>query len=299
MSPSQQLTSLKTVGLVSGRQGTETRTFAESLIAELRQAEVEVLLDANTANSCPEGGYEQRPREELVAQADMVIVMGGDGLLLRVARLAGPAQVPLLGVDLGSFGFLAAVQPVVVLDRVDQLLAGDYHVQQRLMLAVEVRREEQVTSRFFGLNDVVISRIYPRRMVRLDTHVDGERVAVYPADGLIVATPTGSTAYSLSAGGPLVDPDLDCFIINPICPHTLYLRPLIVDDASVITVRVEERYDEPVTVRLSVDGQEDIEVTSEDLVVIQKAPCKAQLVRLDRGSFFERLHTKLRWGLER
>ena len=298
MSPSQQPTSLKTVGLVSGQQRPGTREFAESLIAKLHDAEVEVLVDPNTAESCP-SRCQQLPRTELVAQADMIIVMGGDGLLLRVARLAGPAQVPLLGVDLGSFGFLAAVQPVVVLDHVDQLLAGDYHIQQRLMLAVEVQRGAEVTSRLFGLNDAVISRIYPRRMVRLDTHVDGERVAVYPVDGLIVATPTGSTAYNLSAGGPLVDPDLDCLILTPICHHTLYLRPLIVDDASVVTVRVEERYDEPVTVRLSVDGQEDVEITSEDLVVIQKAPCKAQLVRLDRSSFFERLHTKLRWGLER
>ncbi len=298
MSRIQKFTTIKIVGLVSGQQSSGTTEFAESLIAKLREAEVAVLLDPNTAQSCA-GQYEQLPREELVAQADMVIVMGGDGLLLRVARLAGPAQVPLLGVDLGSFGFLAAVQPVVVLDRIDQLLAGEYHIHQRLMLSVEVRRGDQVTDQLLALNDAVISRIYPRRMVRLDTQVDDERVAVYPADGLIVATPTGSTAYNLSAAGPLVDPDLDCLILNPICPHTLYLRPLIVDDDSVVTVRVEERYDEPVTVRLSVDGQEDVEVTSEDLIVIRKATFKAQLVRLDRGSFFERLHTKLRWGLER
>ncbi len=298
MTRTKQVTTLKTVGLVSGQQRPGTREFAESLIAKLREAEVEVLLDPNTAQNCP-GSYEEQPREQLVAQADMVIVMGGDGLLLRVARLAGPAQVPLLGVDLGSFGFLAAAQPAVVLDHIDQLLVGDYRIQQRLMLAVEVQRGAEVTSRFFGLNDAVISRIYPRWMVRLDTHVDGERVAVYPADGLIVATPTGSTAYNLSAAGPLVDPDLDCLILTPICPHTLYLRPLIVDADSVITVKMEQRYDEPVTVRLSVDGQEDVEITSEDLVVIQKAPCKAQLVRIDQGSFFERLHTKLRWGLER
>jgi len=298
MSRIQKLTTIKAVGLVSGRQRPGTREFAESLITKLHNAEVEVLLDPNTAQSCL-GQYEQLPQKELVSQADMVIVMGGDGLLLKVARLAGPAQVPVLGVDLGSFGFLAAVQPTVVLDRVDQLLAGEYHIHERLMLAVEVQREDEVTSRFIGLNDAVISRIYPRRMVRLDTQVNGERVAVYPADGLIVATPTGSTAYSLSADGPLVDPDLDCLILNPICPHTLYLRPLIVDDDSVVTVRIERRHGESVTVRLSVDGQEDVEATSEDLVVIRKAPCRARLVRLDRDSFFERLHTKLRWGLER
>ncbi len=263
MSRIQKLTTIKAVGLVSGRQRPGTREFAESLITKLHNAEVEVLLDPNTAQSCL-GQYEQLPQKELVSQADMVIVMGGDGLLLKVARLAGPAQVPVLGVDLGSFGFLAAVQPTVVLDRVDQLLAGEYHIHERLMLAVEVQREDEVTSRFIGLNDAVISRIYPRRMVRLDTQVNGERVAVYPADGLIVATPTGSTAYSLSADGPLVDPDLDCLILNPICPHTLYLRPLIVDDDSVVTVRIERRHGESVTVRLSVDGQEDVEATSEE-----------------------------------
>jgi len=298
MSRIQKLTTIKTVGLVSGHPRPGVREFAESLITKLRNAEVEVLLDPNTAQSCL-GQYEQLSCEELVTQTDMVIVMGGDGLLLKVARLAGPAQVPVLGVDFGSFGFLAAVQPAVVLDRVDQLLAGEYHIQERLMLAVEIQRDAGVTSRFLGLNDVVISRIYPHRMVRLDTHVNGEQVAAYPADGLIVATPTGSTAYSLSAGGPLVDPNLDCFILNPICPHSLYLRSLIVDDNSVITVKVERRYGESVTVQLSVDGQEDVQATSEDLIVIQKAPCRAQLVRFDRDSFFERLHTKLRWGLER
>ncbi len=298
MSLPAEHTKLKTVGLVSGQQNPETREFAELLIAKLREAEVKVLLDPSTAQNCA-GQYEQLPRKELVARADMIMVMGGDGLLLRVARLAGPAQVPLLGVDLGSFGFLAAVQPAVVLDRIDQLLAGEYHIQQRLMLTVEVQRDAEVSRRWFALNDVVICRVYPEPMVRLDTHVNSERVAAYPADGLIVATPTGSTAYSLSAGGPLVDPHLDCFIINPICPHTLYLRPLIVDDDSVVTVKVQRRYDKPVAARLSVDGQEDVEITSEDLIVIQKAPCRAQLVCLDRGSFFERLRTKLRWGLER
>ena len=155
MSPPEQLTNLKTVGLVSGQQRPGTREFAESLIAKLHDAEVEVLVDPNTAESCL-SRCQQLPRTELVAQADMVIVMGGDGLLLRVARLAGPTQVPLLGVDLGSFGFLAAVQPAVVLDHVDQLLAGQYHIHQRLMLAVEVRRGNQVTDQLLALNDAVI-----------------------------------------------------------------------------------------------------------------------------------------------
>ncbi len=289
---------MTTIGLVSAQGRPGAREFAQPLIAKLGEAGVEVLVDANTAEACPVG-YRQCAREELVAESDMVIVMGGDGMLLRLARLAAPAGVPVLGVDLGSFGFLAAAQPAAVLDNLDRLLAGDYQVQERLMLSVEVRRGETVTSQFVGLNDVVISRIYPRRMVRLDAHVDGDGVAVYPADGLIVATPTGSTAYSLSAHGPLVDPALDCFVLTPICPHTLYLRPLIVTADSAITVAVQEHYGEPETARLSVDGQEDVEVTSADIVLIKRAPFKTQLVRIDSGSFFERLHAKLRWGLER
>ncbi len=289
---------IATIGLVSAERRPGAREFAEALLAKLREAGVEVLADANTAEVCPVD-CRQCAREELVAVADVVIVRGGDGMLLRLARLAAPAGVPVLGVDLGSFGVLAAARPAAVLDNLDRLLAGDYQVQERLMLSVEVRRGETVTSQFVGLNDVVISRIYPRRMVRLDAHVGGERVAVYPADGLIVATPTGSTAYNLSAHGPLVDPALDCFVLTPICPHTLYLRPLIVTADSAITVAVQEHQGELETARLSVDGQEDVEVTSEDIVLIKRAPFKTQLVRIDSGSFCERLHTKLRWGLER
>jgi len=295
---SQSRDEIKTVGLVSSQQRSGTRQFAELLVERLCQANISVLLDENTASNCAIE-CEQRNRGQLVADSDMIVVMGGDGLLLRIARLAGPAGVPVLGVDLGSFGFLAADEPATVLEDIDRLVTGNYQVQQRLMLAIEVQRAEEVISRFFALNDVVICRIYPQRMVRLETHIDGGRVATYPADGLIVATPTGSTAYNLSAGGPLVDPSIDCFIINPICPHTLYLRPLIVSDGSVVTVQVQQRYQEPVTARLSVDGQEDVDVTSADLVVVEKAPFKAQLIRLGPGSFFERLHTKLRWGLER
>ncbi len=298
MSSGPGATNIRTVGLASARARPGTREFAEPLIAKLRRAGVEVLLDGDTAESCPVD-CRRCSREELVAASDMVVVMGGDGLLLAVARLAGPAAVPVLGVDLGSFGFLAAARPAVVLERFDRLLAGDYQVQERLMISVEVRRGEQVTASFVGLNDAVISRIYPRWMVRLDTHIDGELVAVYPADGLIVSTPTGSTAYNLSAGGPLVEPGLDCLILNPISPHTLYLRPLIVAADSVVTVTVQERHGEAETARLSVDGQEDVEVTSQDVVVIERAPFRAQLVRIGSGSFFERLHTKLRWGLER
>ena len=289
---------IKTVGLVSAPSRPGTYEFAHPLVTRLRRAGVAVLVDAYTDESCPTD-CQRCSREELVAGSDMVIVMGGDGLLLGLARLAGPSGVPILGVDLGSFGFLAAAQPATVLEQLDRLLAGDYQIRERLMLSVQVRRSEQVTASFVGLNDAVISRIYPRRMVRLDTHVDGERVAVYPADGLIVSTPTGSTAYNLSAGGPLVDPDIECFILNPICPHTLYLRPLIVDADSVIVVAVQEHDGETETARLSVDGQEDVDVSSQDVVVIERAPFRAQLVRIDSGSFCERLHAKLRWGLER
>ena len=289
---------LKTIALASGRDRPGTREFAEPLVAALHQAGVKVLVDEVTAQTCALD-WSPRAREELVAEADMLVVMGGDGTLLRWAHLAAPAGVPVLGVDLGSFGFLAAAKPAAVLASIPRLLAGDYHIRERLMLAVEVRRGDEVTSRLVGLNEAVVARTHPGRLVRLDTRLNGELVAVYPVDGLIIATPTGSTAYNLSAGGPLVDPELECFILNPICPHSLYLRPLVVAAGAVVTVAISAHHGDTETARLIVDGQTDIAISTADLLVIARAPFSARLVSINSGSFIERLHTKLRWGTER
>ena len=283
---------LKTVALASGRDRPGTREFAEPLVAALHQAGVKVLVDEATAQTCALD-WSPRAREELVAQADMLVVMGGDGTLLRWAHLAAPAGVPVLGVDLGSFGFLAAAKPAAVLASIPRLLAGDYHIRERLMLAVEVRRGDEVTSRLVGLNEAVVARTHPGRLVRLDTRLNGELVAVYPVDGLIIATPTGSTAYSLSAGGPIIFPTVAAFIIAPICPHMLTNRPVIVPDSSVI--RVCNRGGDGETY-LTVDGQVGEPLHRDDVVICRSSSNSIRLIRPPKLMFFDVLREKLRWG---
>jgi len=234
-----------------------------------------------------------------ISEADLVIVMGGDGTLLSVARHAAPLGTPLLGVDLGSFGFLAEEEFDVLEANLDTVLSGHYNTEERLMVRARVIRGGSDFITLIGLNDAVIAKTAIRRLVRLHTDVDGDHLATYPADGLIISTPTGSTAYILSAGGPVVDPAVECLIIAPICPHTLYSRPLIVHPRAEIRVRVEARNREPGDVSLTVDGQEEIGLLPDDIVVIDRAECNAKLVRIGKRSYYERLRRKLKWGAEK
>ena len=234
-----------------------------------------------------------------LAHAHMIITLGGDGTLLAVAHHAAPCGVPLLGIDLGSFGFLAEEPFEVLMSELDSVLAGEYETEQRLMVAVEVTREGDVVSQYCGLNDAVIAKTDVRHLVRLYTCINGEHIATYPADGLIVSTPTGSTAYTLSAGGPIISPAVECLVITPICPHTLYSRPLVVESSATIEVSATSRGKPVLGLTLTIDGQEAIELQPGDHVLLRRAEFCAQLVRISTGGFYQRLRTKLNWGTER
>jgi len=286
------------VGLLCALHKPGAVEFARQLIGRLQTAGVSILVAEELAE-VGGGDCQIRQRAALATEADLVIAMGGDGTLLSVAHYAAPAGTPLLGVDLGSFGFVAAQQPAAVLENLEELLSGRYDTESRLMLSAEIRRDRQVIDTYLALNDVVIAKTSPRRMIRLQTKVDGELVAVYAADGLIISTPTGSTAYNLSAAGPVVTPRVDCLVINPICPHTLYLRPLVVQASAVIEVSLQTASKQPEPISLTIDGQKTVDLLAEDTVVTTEAPCQAVLVRMPQDSFYERLQTKLRWGAER
>lgn len=233
------------------------------------------------------------------AAPDLMLVLGGDGTFLAAARMMAPIGVPLLGVDLGGFGFLAEEEPDRALTQIDRLLAGDFETEERMMLAVELRRDDEVRAQFQGLNDAVIATGAFRRLVRLDLHVNGEPAGRFAADGLIIATPTGSTAYSLSAGGPIVEPTVEAMLITTICSHTLASRPLVVRVDSVLEVIVESAHAAHDDLALTVDGQEAVELLPADVVRVSRSPVAAKVVRLGRCSFYDRLHAKLRWGEER
>jgi len=221
---------------------------------------------------------------------ELVIVLGGDGTLLGVARQLSPFHVPMFGVNIGHLGFLTESEPSQLEIALERIVAGEYNLETRLMLEAFVYRDLQEIARFTALNDVGVGKGSFARMVTLDVHVDDVYVDTYTGDGMIVATPTGSTAYSLSCGGPIVSPHLQVMVLTPVCPHTLFSRPCVIDASSWVRLSVHARHGD---VELAVDGQEGMRLLAGDEVLVRKAPFQATLVRLPDREFFGVLRSKL------
>lgn len=278
------------VGLVVKRNRVEAEELARVLAARLRARRVEVLVEPALAAI---EGARSIDKAAMVAAADLVIVLGGDGTLLSVARLVGDRELRVLGVNLGGLGFLTEVQTTDALAAVDRVFAGSYTLDRRATFAVRVRRAGTVIATGQVLNDAVINKSALARIIDLRTSVDGEHLCVYKADGLIVATPTGSTAYSLSAGGPVVSPGVSVMVLSPICPHTLTQRPLVVADTSLVRVELHAPDQEVV---LTLDGQEGIPLADGDVVEVERSPRTVALVRTGGEGFLCVLREKLHWG---
>jgi len=233
-----------------------------------------------------------RPEEDLAQRADLLIVFGGDGTILRAARLAAARGTPILGVNMGGFGFLAEVGTTDFADALPELLGGRYHLDERMMLQADVERHDAPQS-LLALNDMVVTKSGIARVLRLRVSVNGEHLASYPADGVIVATPTGSTAYSLSAGGPILDPRVQALVITPICPHTFNSRAVVVAGDDVVAVEVASPDPEAT---LTVDGRVGVTLTAVRRVVVRRAAQRTRFIRLGDTSFYGILRTKLAWG---
>jgi NAD+ kinase len=230
----------------------------------------------------------------LLEQADLIVSLGGDGTLLSAARLAAPLGRPVLGINLGGFGFLAALPQAGLLDHLTRVMEGDLILQSRMMLQAEVQRGGATVATFTALNDIVLARGAISRLFRLTTSISGEPVSTFPADGMIVSTPTGSTGYALSAGGPVLDPELRAFIITPICAHTLSARTLVTPADHPITLSLPAGNAEDV--HLTADGQEGMSLQAGDCVEITEAPFSARLITLPGETFYAKLRDKLGWG---
>ncbi len=226
-------------------------------------------------------------------EADLAVVFGGDGAMLRSARALGERQIPIVGVNLGKFGFLAEVRNDEIEPALERILAGDYEVKPRMMLECEALRGERVLARGRAVNDAVVSRGALSRLASIELKIDSVRVTTYNADGLIVSTPVGSTAHSLSAGGPIVNPALDAFIITPICPHTLTNRPLVEPAGGEIEMAVRSKAS---SVGLTIDGQVYVELECGDCVRVRRAKQRLLLISIGVRQFHETLHEKLHWG---
>ncbi|MEX2569930.1 MAG: NAD(+)/NADH kinase [Gemmatimonadota bacterium] len=232
--------------------------------------------------------------EDVVPTLDLLITLGGDGTLLRGARLVAPYGIPVLGINLGRLGFLTSLSPSDLSDGLASLMATDTVLDERMVLQVEaVAADGRSHGEYFAVNDVVLHRGGVARMIRLKIYAHGEEVGMYSADGIILATPTGSTAYSLSAGGPIVPPSLDCIIATPICPHTLAVRPLILSSAETITVEVLSPTEALI---FTIDGQQGASLLPGDRIVVCRAEVPLRLVRFPGQTFFSTLRRKLGWG---
>jgi NAD+ kinase len=282
---------MKNIGIVAKRNQPKALALARRLTTWLRRKRRTVLLEAEVAKALRLA--DGVSKQEMMARADLVIVLGGDGTLLSVARHSGTRRVPVLGVNLGGLGFLTDVRPEEIFPALERVFGGHYQLEQRSMLEAAVMRNGKVVQRFQALNDVVINKGALARILDLETSVGGMPICTYKADGLIVATPTGSTAYSLSAGGAIVEPSVGVVLVSPICPHTLTQRPIVLPDRSHLRVTVRSP-DEDVV--LTIDGQEGMKLANDDVVEVRPSKNRVLLVRSPTHSFFELLRTKLRWG---
>src|ERR1700728_1426720 len=283
---------IHTAGIISKPNRELLSAVVPPLVDWLLGRKIDVFVDQETLE-CVGPCAPVVVRDALAAQVDLLIVLGGDGTLLSAARALGNHKVPILAVNLGGLGFLTSVTLDELYPLLEQVVAGKHRTSERMMLDAEILRADQPAERQCALNDAVANKAALARMLDFDVHVDGNHVGRYRADGLVVATPTGSTAYSLAAGGPIIHPDLDAFVITPICPHMLTNRPLVVPD----TAKVELDFSasgEPVY--LTLDGQIGFQLQPQDRVVITKAATKVQVVSPPRLTYYEILRSKLRWG---
>ncbi|PYV20012.1 MAG: NAD(+) kinase [Acidobacteria bacterium] len=282
---------MRRVGLLFKKHDPRVPEIVRETVPWLRAQGAEVLVDEDLARQLP-GSSTACPPEDLAARAEAVAVFGGDGTLLYAARLVAGSTTPILGINLGSLGFLTEVKLEDTRTALEALLSGRYALEERMLLDVDVLRGDRPVDRFRALNDVVINKGALARIIEMEVTVDGQLVAVFRADGLILSTPTGSTAYSLSAGGPVLHPTLEAFIITPICPHTLTNRPVVVSERSRIAVTLRHGSD----VMLTVDGQVGIRLEPSDRLMLARSGAAIRLVQPAGNRFFKVLREKLKWG---
>ncbi|MCA1632782.1 MAG: NAD(+)/NADH kinase [Acidobacteria bacterium] len=230
---------------------------------------------------------------ELVKSVDFIVVLGGDGTMIATARMVGDHGTPVLGINYGTLGYLADFTHEEMIPALDSILAGTYTLDQRLMLAAEVYRGGEKLHHDRVLNDVVISKSALARIIEIETRIDGKFVNCFRADGLIISTPTGSTAYNLSAGGPVIYPSMGAVVITPICPHTLSNRPLVVPDDAEFELTLKTSNEE---VGLTLDGQVGMPLEYEDRIVVRKSRTSFNLIQSNTRNYFDVLRNKLKWG---
>jgi NAD+ kinase len=280
------------VGIVAKPDAARAQGVILQLLPWLTSRGHSVVLEKETADLAPSAVTDAAGRAELPGLVDLLIILGGDGTLLSMARAVGDLGVPLLGVNLGGLGFLTATTLDEMFPALEAYLAGHMAIEERMLLAARIVRNGQPLGEYAALNDIVITKSAMSRIIDLSVSVEGRYATAYRADGLIISTPTGSTAYSLSAGGPILFPTMDAVVLTPICSHTLTNRPIVVPG----TDRIEVTLLADQEVMATMDGQVGVGLREGDTVEIRKATSRIRLVRFPQKDFFSVLRTKLKWG---
>lgn len=284
---------MKNIGIICKVGRPEPAEILKEFLPWLKGKGYDVFLDAETAALLNSEGYS---RSQIPSLADVIIVLGGDGTMLSVARLVGNKGIPILGINLGGLGFITEVNRDEIYDAVERTLSGNCSIQERIMLTAVIHRHGERIADFIVLNDVVINKGALARIIDLETYINHFYVTRFKADGLIVATPTGSTAYSLSAGGPILYPTLNSIVLTPICPHTLTNRPIVIPDNFIVEVALKSESED---VFLTLDGQVGFSLRKNDIVEVMKSEFTTKLLMPCESDYFQVLREKLKWGGDR
>ena len=281
---------MQRIGIICKTGISEPAELLKEMLPWFRQKGYETIVDIETASIL---NIEGLARSQIPALADVIIVLGGDGTLLSTCRLVAEKEVPVLGVNIGGLGFLTEVPVEKLYEMLEMVLSGDCPIEERLMLKAQVLRHGAAIAEYTILNEVVVNKAALARIIDLETYINHSYVTTFKADGLIISTPTGSTAYSLSAGGPVLYPTLDNIVVTPICPHTLTNRAIVLAGNSVIEVILRSPTER---VYLTLDGQLGFSVMQNDTVVVVKSPFKTRLLIPCDRDYFQILRKKLKWG---
>lgn len=281
---------MKRIGIICKTGRPEPAEILKKFLPWLRSKGHDVFIDMETAEILNVDGH---PRANIPSLVNIIIVLGGDGTMLSVARLVGEKGIPILGINLGGLGFITEVNREEIFEAVEKVLSGNCSVEDRIMLSAFVYRHEEKIADFIVLNDVVVNKGALARIIDMETYVNKSYVATFKADGLIISTPTGSTAYSLSAGGPILYPTLNSIVITPICPHTLTNRPIVLPDDFTIEIKMRSESED---VFLTLDGQVGFSLKKNDMIVVRKCDFTTKLLIPCERDYFQVLRTKLKWG---
>lgn len=278
------------IGIISNLDKDKDQIVTKQVISWLEERNIKVFFDEKISaelalikdNYCD---------EYIFRHSDVIIVLGGDGTLLNVARQASCNEVPLLGINMGHLGFLTETEVEDMYTSLEKLIEGDYRIEKRMMLEAFIRNDDVPTKDFIALNDIVIAKGNFSRLITYSIYINDNLVDIYSGDGIIVSSPTGSTAYSLSAGGPIVAPDVEVLLITPVCPHTLHSRSILVSNKDLVKIELNSNC--KTEINLTVDGQKGVKINPGDIVTVKQSIYYANLVKLNNRSFFDVLRGKM------